>query len=396
MCLNTLFLQRMLKRRSINICFSMLVFCFPMISLAQDSIRISLLSCSPGTELYSIFGHSAFRIKNYSSGQDVVYNYGTFNFNDKNFYLKFLSGKLNYYLSVTRFDRFMYEYTAENRSVYEQVFSMNLAQKEKLYNDLRKNALPENRAYKYDFFWDNCSTRMRDMIQSQYADSLIYPVFNIKSFRSYLHDYLKDQPWSRFGIDLILGLPCDAPAGTREAMFLPLEMMKAYDSTFHEDKMIASHSREILSAVDHVSKKNIFTPLLVSILILLVSLFLKQLKSTKLWSNLFFIITGLAGCIIFFLWFLSDHLTTKNNLHFIWSNPLLLLYPFRHSIFTISQTRILNTVYFIGLALLILTFPISIQKMPLACVPLWLSLMVISWPETVFYEKWMKNWRKKG
>ncbi len=386
----------MVKRKSVNLCISLLLSCFPLVLLAQDSIRISLLSCSPGTELYSIFGHSAFRIKNYSSGQDLVYNYGTFNFNDKNFYLKFLRGKLNYYLSVTRFDRFMYEYTAENRSVYEQVFSMDDVQKDKLYNDLKKNALPENRAYKYDFFWDNCSTRMRDMIQSQYSDSLKYPLFNVKTFRSYLHDYLKDQPWSRFGIDLILGLPCDAPAGTREAMFLPLEMMKAYDSTFHQDRLIASHSSEILSAVDQVTKKNIFTPLLVSILILLFSLILMYFKKIKLWGNLIFILTGLAGCILFFLWFLSDHLTTKNNLHFIWSNPLLLLFPFRHSIFTYRQTQILSTIYFVGLTFLVLTFPFFIQKMPTACIPIWLSLMVVSWSETVFYEKLMKNSSIKG
>ncbi len=386
----------MVKRKSVNLCISLLLSCFPLVLLAQDSIRISLLSCSPGTELYSIFGHSAFRIKNYSSGQDLVYNYGTFNFNDKNFYLKFLRGKLNYYLSVTRFDRFMYEYTAENRSVYEQVFSMDDVQKDKLYNDLKKNALPENRAYKYDFFWDNCSTRMRDMIQSQYSDSLKYPLFNVKTFRSYLHDYLKDQPWSRFGIDLILGLPCDAPAGTREAMFLPLEMMKAYDSTFHQDRLIASHSSEILSAVDQVTKKNIFTPLLVSILILLFSLILMYFKKIKLWGNLIFILTGLAGCILFFLWFLSDHLTTKNNLHFIWSNPLLLLFPFRHSIFTYRQTQILSTIYFVGLIFLVLTFPFFIQKMPTACIPIWLSLMVVSWSETVFYEKLMKNSSIKG
>lgn len=386
----------MVKRKSVNLCISLLWSCFPLVLLAQDSIRISLLSCSPGTELYSIFGHSAFRIKNYSSGQDLVYNYGTFNFNDKNFYLKFLRGKLNYYLSVTRFDRFMYEYTAENRSVYEQVFSMDDVQKDKLYNDLKKNAMPENRAYKYDFFWDNCSTRMRDMIQSQYSDSLKYPLFNVKTFRSYLHDYLKDQPWSRFGIDLILGLPCDAPAGTREAMFLPLEMMKAYDSTFHQDRLIASHSSEILSAVDQVTKKNIFTPLLVSILILLFSLILMYFKKIELWGNLIFILTGLAGCILFFLWFLSDHLTTKNNLHFIWSNPLLLLFPFRHSIFTYRQTQILSTIYFVGLIFLVLTFPFFIQKMPTACIPIWLSLMVVSWSETVFYEKLMKNSSIKG
>jgi hypothetical protein len=149
-----------------------LLICASLFLPAQDDLRISLLSCSPGAELYSIFGHSAIRVTDETSGTDRVYNYGTFNFREKNFYLKFLSGKLNYYLSVQSFPSFMSDYLEENRTVYEQVLNISHFHKLQLHTALRLNALPENRAYKYDFFWDNCSTRIRDKIESSYADSL--------------------------------------------------------------------------------------------------------------------------------------------------------------------------------------------------------------------------------
>lgn len=375
----------------LNIGFAIIFSSVTLTINSQDSVQISLLSCSPGAELYSTFGHSAFRIKNFTTGQDLVYNYGTFNFNDKNFYLKFLQGKLNYYLSVSTFDRFMYEYTIENRTVYEQVFLLDHAQKEKLNNDLKKNALPENRAYKYDFFWDNCSTRMRDLIQKQFANPLHYPAFKVKPFRSYLHDYLEDQPWSKFGIDLILGLPCDAPANTQEAMFLPLEMMKAYDSTFNQTALIVSPIQEILSSIKSNKGKSLLTPFFVGFLLFLVTGTLYYFKRIRTWSNIILLITGLAGCVIFFLWFLSDHITTKNNLHLIWANPLLLLYPFRKKIFSPDFLAVLTTIYFILVLTLILLFPVNIQKMPLTCIPIWISLIIIIWPETVFYIKLVKK-----
>lgn len=344
---------------------------------SQHNLQISLLSCSPGSELYSTFGHSAIRIKNLHTSDDTVYNYGTFSFSDKNFYLKFLSGKLNYYLTVSSYDRFIREYTIENRSVYEQVFALDSLQANQLYRDLQINALPENRAYKYDFFWDNCSTRIRDIIKNQYGDKLSYPTFTIKPFRAYLHDYLQNQPWSKFGIDLILGLPCDAPATTKEAMFLPMEMMKAYDGTSLFQKPIASQSKEILTSVPLVSGKHVVTPILIASVLLSITIVLSLFKRIYYWSNLILVICGIGGCIIFFLWFLADHLTTKNNLHLIWAHPLLLLYPFRKKLFKESTLTVLSIFYAVVLIGLLLTFPVNYQKMPLACIPIWLSLLIV-------------------
>ena len=208
----------------------LLIILLTGLSHAQDSLQISLLSCSPGEELYSTFGHSAFRVQDFKGKRDIVFNYGTFNFREKNFYLKFMQGKLKYLLSVETYEDFVYSYSLENRTVYEQVFNLTNDQKYQLYRDLMINAQPANRAYKYDFFWDNCSTRIRDKIDHVFNQSIVYPIRADITFRDYLHRYLINSPWSRFGIDLILGLPTDAIAHTREAMFLPLEMMHIYDS----------------------------------------------------------------------------------------------------------------------------------------------------------------------
>src|SRR5690606_31625041 len=138
------------------------------ISFAQhidtSRTRISLLTCTPGSELYSVFGHSALRVVDSNAVTDIVYNYGTFDFNDPNFYSKFVRGKLNYYLSTEYFRDFVYGYRLEGRGITEQVLLLTAEEKLALKKFLRENLKPENRHYAYDFFLDNCTTRLRDLI----------------------------------------------------------------------------------------------------------------------------------------------------------------------------------------------------------------------------------------
>jgi hypothetical protein len=358
-----------------------LVFCLLFLGLTgfralaqeSDSLQISLLTCDPGGELYSTFGHSALRVKNFTTSDDWVFNYGTFNFGEKNFYLKFLRGKLLYQLSVSSMENFLYSYFQENRTVYEQVLYLNQSQQQDLLQALIENRKPENRSYQYDFFWDNCSTRIRDQLEKT-VDSIQYPGRHTRPFRSYLHDYLTNQPWSQFGIDLILGLPCDHAADTREAMFLPLEMMEIYDSSRYQGRPLFSKSVVIQAANPNRENKSYVTPLVISLCILGVSFFWWYTRRGSGWFYGLFFLTGLAGIIIFFLWFLSDHITTKNNLHFIWANPLTLLFPWRSKVFPPALLQKLTRVYQIGLILLIGTIGINPQTMPLACVPIWIAL----------------------
>ncbi|HNR07020.1 MAG TPA: DUF4105 domain-containing protein [Saprospiraceae bacterium] len=351
----------------------------------QDSLRISLLSCSPGAELYSIFGHSAIRVTDEASGTDRVYNYGTFNFREKNFYLKFLSGKLNYYLSVQSFPSFMSDYLEENRTVYEQVLNISHFYKLQLHTALRLNALPENRAYKYDFFWDNCSTRIRDKIESSYADSLIYLPTPGVTFRDYLHQYLVHNPWSAFGIDLILGLPADKGTGPREAMFLPLEMMKVFETARVDGQAVCSPAEIILPAQPLSESKSWFQPTWTFLLLLAVTamafLWFPSTGASKFIANLLFISAGLAGLLIGFLWFIADHTTTDYNYHFLWANPLCLLYPWRRRLLSEKTNFTISLLYVLILLLLIPGTLFLPQSLPVPCIFIWLALLLVLLPE---------------
>ena len=169
----------MKKNKTLLRLFFLLNFSFLIFnSYAQDSshLRISLLTCSPGEELYSTFGHSAFRVTDSSKAiedewRDVVYNYGTFNFDDDCFYLKFLRGKLLYYVSTERFPDFKNLYQSTNRGMNEQVLNLNETEKITLQHFLNENIKEENKYYKYDFFFDNCTTRLRDILKKKHDSS---------------------------------------------------------------------------------------------------------------------------------------------------------------------------------------------------------------------------------
>lgn len=134
--------------------------------------NISIITCGPGDQVYSHFGHSAIRVKDSSLGIDVVYNYGTFDFTTPNFTLKFARGKLNYTLARQNFRYFLLSYQEEKRWVKEQVLNIDLDEKQKLFSFLETNYLPQNRDYKYDFFYNNCATKIWDVLKTSYGKNL--------------------------------------------------------------------------------------------------------------------------------------------------------------------------------------------------------------------------------
>ena len=194
--------------------FIALLFLLPSKIFAQNDschLRVSLLTCTPGEELYSTFGHSAVRITDSVSNSDIVYNYGTFNFDEPGFYTKFIRGKLSFYLSTDDFDSFKYSYQQENRGITEQVLNLTCTEKYNMLMLLQANLMGQNRFYKYDFTFDNCTTRLRDLLEKT-ADSPVHfgEVLQTKStFRDLIYEYLdyNDKQWSKLGIDILLGKP---------------------------------------------------------------------------------------------------------------------------------------------------------------------------------------------
>lgn len=313
-----------------TILFILFAFCFLLSTIAQDSsrLRISLLTCTPGDELYSTFGHSAFRVIDSNSVTDIVYNYGTFNFDDDGFYLKFVRGKLLYYVSTEYFSDFKELYQSTNRGITEQVLNLSGSEKINIRNFLNKNISDENKFYKYDFFFDNCTTRLRDILKKQHDSSFTQiPVMPAGSrFRQAIHQYLdkNNKHWSKLGIDILLGAPCDAVMTAEQMQFLPDNLMKSLDSSKHHDILTSQKLYNI--AVDE-NGKPFFTPFIVFSLLLIFILFIGQSKNKfarafmQGFDGLLFFITGVLGCILIFMWAGTDHQMCKNNFNLLWAWP---------------------------------------------------------------------------
>ena len=312
----------------------LLLFFSGMTRAQQDncSLQISLLTCTPGQELYSTFGHSAFRVTDTARQLDIIFNYGTFDFEDPSFYKKFIQGKLLYFVSIDSLYYFLQEYEYFKRGVTEQVLNLNCGEKQQLVTALFENAKEENKYYHYDFTDDNCTTRLRDMLEKITGKPLqtsnVLPAPGT-SFRDLIHEYLDKggQYWSKLGIDLLLGSPLDKKITNREAMFLPDYLMKAFDSAAIGNRPLVITKKNLLPAAAINESKGIFTPFVVFSLIFLLitalSFFASRQTETFLraFDVFFFLLLGLLGFIILFMWFGTDHIMCKNNFNLLWALP---------------------------------------------------------------------------
>jgi len=293
--------------------------------------KISVLTCGSGDQLYSTFGHSAFRVKDPAIGIDVVYNYGVFDFNSNNFYGKFAMGKLHYTLARQQYSNFIREYKYDQRWVNEQVLQLSKGERNDLFQFLENNYLPENRAYQYDFFYNNCATKIWDVLEAVYGKKLEFDENYLKeqyTHRELIHQNMPTNSWSAFGIDLALGAVIDDLATPKEHMFLPHYIMKQLNASKLNEMPIAPNEVSIFKPELNDNKTSFFrTPLFWSLVFMALVFFItytdfrKNKRSKWLDFGLFFI-TGIAGVVIFFLWFLTDHTATASNFNILWAFPL--------------------------------------------------------------------------
>lgn len=308
-----------------------LVFAAPVLG---DQAVISVLTCSPGDELYSVFGHSAIRV--YEPNRiDYVYNYGTFQFSD-DFYLQFAQGKLNYRLSRTDFQTFNYEYIVTGRGVWEQVLDLDSLQAQNLFDFLEVNYLPENRYYLYDFFYDNCATRIRDVLDDVLGENLVYEsnfAPDSATFRNMIDMYLVGMPWADFGIDLALGAPCDYKVQEQQNMFLPDFVFSELARAKLNSRPLVRETHEILPPQFVLEKAAVNMPIWIAALVAMVFL-LKLFLSVKrkqlvVWPDrVLMIVIGLIGVAVALLWFATDHVTTPKNYNLVWAFPTHLIAAF--------------------------------------------------------------------
>lgn len=300
----------------------------------SERATISIITLGPHHEVSFLgFGHSAFRISDPQTGMDYAFNYGIFDFDRPDFLTNFALGHNVYMLGVHDFRPFQESYIEDNRYIHEQVLDLTLEQKQKIFDFLVWNASPENREYLYDYFYDNCATRIRDVVAKSLGDDIKFDGSYITtdySIRQLTDIYLKPFPWLDLGIDVCLGLPMDKQASPYEYMFLPDYIESGFDhATVKKDSVtvpIVKEKNVIYS--EHPQKYSSWLPhpLLVFglVLLLAIALSVKDFLTKKLsnWLDvILFGSTGVIGVLLLMLWFFTDHKAAAYNFNLLWAMP---------------------------------------------------------------------------
>ena len=317
------------------------LFLFVEITTAQQNqlspqAEISVLTVGSGTSLNDAFGHSAFRIKDPLLRIDVTYGYGEYDFDAPNFYLKFAQGKLNYLISKTEFTRFYQVYNYFNRSIKEQVLNLSQTEKQKLYDYLINNYKPENRRYLYEFFYDNCATKIKDVINVASNNTITFhnpKDFEEATFRTLIQNNLNKNSWGSLGIDLALGSVIDKKATPEDYMFLPENIYRFFENATirntNEPLVKESHVLYSKKPAPH-SSYFLISPLFVLGIIGLLIIYItyndyKKEKRTKWLDVTLFTVTGLIGVMLLLLWFATDHTGTHQNYNLLWAFAINIL-----------------------------------------------------------------------
>ncbi len=337
--------------------------------------EISVITCGPGQEeLYLAFGHSAIRVFDPINRIDDAYNYGVFDFSQPNFYLNYTRGLLLFKLGVYSYPDFVSTYAYYNRSVTEQVLDLSPAQKQQVYEFLEWNALPENETYRYDYFYDNCANRVRDVFAKilkgslQFDGSHVPPGMTVRQLSALCTVY---QPWGDLGIDICLGLPMDKVMTPYEYMFLPDFLMQAFDhaTITREGATVPAVKQKIPVFVNAPTEppRALVHPWTAfgAFLVLTVALtvFDIQRRKLSLWFDVtLFVVTGLVGCLLLLLWVATDHQAAARNMNLLWALPthLLIVGTFKPSI------RPLVKKYFLGAGILMVMLLCTWSLLPQA------------------------------
>lgn len=321
---------------------------------SDNQIEISLLTCSSGSESFTAWGHSAIRVIDKKQSIDIVYNFGLFDFDTPNFYLKFVKGKLKYKLGIHSTNRFFRTYFSENRQIIEQKLNLSDEDEIRIISKLEYLYKPENRYYYYDFSKKNCTSELRDLIFNNVETDFQNQNIN-KTYRIQINEYLTDKLWLKFGMNLIFGTGVDKKIDNYESMFLPDYLYWGLNNIKVNNKKLVS-SETTFNKVEK-NKSNypfLLNPIfLFSVLLIIVLIY----KSSKIQVPIF-LITGITGLLILIVWLLTEHDELKNNFNLLWCNPLYL---------AIAFSQIKNNVK------LKMYLSIILQAMLIGVVVIWLS-----------------------
>jgi hypothetical protein len=353
-------------------------------SRLSDQAVVSLVTAMPGEEVWQLFGHTFLRVRDPETRLDRTYNYGTFDFAQPYFVLRFARGQLDYTLTTPPYARTEPGYIYERRGLIEQTLDLTPAEAQRLYALLETNALPGNREYRYDFFFDNCSTRPLDMLEAALGTRLVAPsaAGGARTFRDLIQPYLHVHPLTDFGIDLALGLPTDDVATERQTTFLPLELLDALDDARLDGRPLVSRTDTLFWMPPISTRPAAFDwPLWLGWALFGVGLLVSVREARRGFvgrgrvDGLLFWTVGLAGVVIFLLWTATEHPTTGPNLNLLWAWPT-------HAVFAVALARgseadwLKRYGWVAGIATLLvaLAWPLWPQALPAPALPLALLL----------------------
>ena len=309
------------------------------VSMSKDSVVVSLLTCTPGDKIHELYGHTAIRVRevNTDKPSDWVFNYGTFTFNQPHFVTRFVMGKVDYELSVEPYLYFYQNYLYEQRGVEEQVLNLTPDEERQLVEALSENLRPENAKYRYNFFYDNCTTRALHIIENHLRAQIDWQdePKHLESIRDIVHRYSENSPWYKFGQDLLLGAEADRPASVAVRQFAPMIAMqmaeKATIKTDSTTKPLVAMSLTLLPDLLQKEKPYPLTPfgafgILLAFTIILSAYEIRKKKYYWGYDALLLFAQGLTGCIVTFLYLFSPHPTVDSNYLVVMFNPFTLLY----------------------------------------------------------------------
>jgi hypothetical protein len=296
--------------------------------------EVTMLTMLPGREVYSLWGHTALRVHDPVLDIDRTYNYGTFDFNQPNFLLRFLRGQMDYQLSVSTMDRTLAEYYHARRPVIEQRLALDAAEKQAVFLYLESNYLPQQRVYRYDFLFDNCSTRPRDALEWALGERLDFGGYapDARSFRELLDPYTAADPVLDFGIALGFGRPVDRQPTAREAHFLPFEIFRALDVATVDGRPLVA-TTDTLFWIDGAGmpERALDWVTLLAWLLLAGGLALTLAGRTRflrVFDTVLLVFAGALGLILATLWFATEHRVTHANPDLLWAWPTHLVLAF--------------------------------------------------------------------
>lgn len=297
-----------------------------------DRIQISLLTCSPGKEVWAQYGHTAIRYYDKESGEDLAINYGIFSLDQTYFIPRFVLGMTDYRMGVQPMDMFLAQYSYEGRGVVEQVLNLSAEDKEVIYKALQENMKPENVVYRYNYFFDNCTTRARDMLVNHLHGKVVYPpAEEDATFRSMIHKWNNKYEWSQFGEDLLLGVNADRKTTKSEQQFLPENLRSDFDKARYNGKPLVKETNVLLDAETEVAEPAFpLSPLSIALIFAVISLVMMLFSYRRqqvywAWDLALMLTSGLMG-IIFFIMIFSQHPCVSLNFILLFFNPLPLFF----------------------------------------------------------------------